>query len=179
MKLLIVEDEHKVVDYLRSGLTEQGWVVDIALDGEEGMHLATEFDYDVIVLDVMLPKRDGFSVLKALRMRKSTPVIMLTARDHINDRVRGLREGADDYLTKPFSFLELVERLHALARRTRSQESTLISVGDLPLAARHARRRAPRPHRQGIPATERAGAPPGGYPVEDGDYRTGLGRQLR
>jgi two-component system copper resistance phosphate regulon response regulator CusR len=115
MKLLIVEDEHKVVDYLRSGLTEQGWVVDIALDGEEGMHLATEFDYDVIVL----------------RMRKSTPVIMLTARDHINDRVRGLREGADDYLTKPFSFLELVERLHALARRTRSQESTLISVGDL------------------------------------------------
>ena len=120
MKLLIVEDEHKVVDYLRSGLTEQGWVVDIALDGEEGMHLATEFDYDVIVLDVMLPKRDGFSVLKALRMRKSTPVIMLTARDHINDRVRGLREGADDYLTKPFSFLELVERLHALARRTRA-----------------------------------------------------------
>ncbi len=131
MKLLIVEDEHKVVDYLRSGLTEQGWVVDVALDGEEGMHLATEFDYDVIVLDVMLPKRDGFSVLKALRMRKSTPVIMLTARDHVNDRVRGLREGADDYLTKPFSFLELVERLHALARRTRSQESTLISVGDL------------------------------------------------
>jgi Response regulators consisting of a CheY-like receiver domain and a winged-helix DNA-binding domain len=114
MKLLIVEDEHKVVDYLRSGLTEQGWVVDVALDGEEGMHLATEFDYDVIVLDVMLPKRDGFSVLKALRMRKSTPVIMLTARDHVNDRVRGLREGADDYLTKPFSFLELVERLHAL-----------------------------------------------------------------
>lgn len=83
MKLLIVEDEHKVVDYLRSGLTEQGWVVDVALDGEEGMHLATEFDYDVIVLDVMLPKRDGFSVLKALRMRKSTPVIMLTARDQI------------------------------------------------------------------------------------------------
>ncbi|CDY79319.1 Response regulators consisting of a CheY-like receiver domain and a winged-helix DNA-binding domain [Caballeronia glathei] len=131
MKVLIVEDEHKVVDYLRSGLTEQGWVVDVALDGEEGTHLATEYDYDVIVLDVMLPRRDGFSVLKALRMQKSTPVIMLTARDHINDRVRGLREGADDYLTKPFSFLELVERLHALARRTRAQESTLISVGDL------------------------------------------------
>src|ERR1700748_310831 len=89
MKLLIVEDEHKVVDYLRSGLTEQGWIVDIALDGEEGTHLAIEFDYDVIVLDVMLPKRDGFSVLKALRAHKSTPVIMLTARDHINDRVRG------------------------------------------------------------------------------------------
>jgi two-component system copper resistance phosphate regulon response regulator CusR len=131
MKLLIVEDEHKVVDYLRSGLTEQGWVVDVALDGEEGMHLATEFDYDVIVLDVMLPKRDGFSVLKALRMRKSTPVIMLTARDHVNDRVRGLREGADDYLTKPFSFLELVERLHALARRpirSTNRSPTEISV---------------------------------------------------
>jgi two-component system, OmpR family, copper resistance phosphate regulon response regulator CusR len=131
MKVLIVEDEHKVVDYLQSGLTEQGWVVDVAMDGEEGTHLAMEFDYDVIVLDVMLPKRDGFSVLKALRMRKSTPVIMLTARDQINDRVRGLREGADDYLTKPFSFLELVERLYALARRTRAQESTLLSVGDL------------------------------------------------
>jgi two-component system, OmpR family, copper resistance phosphate regulon response regulator CusR len=131
MKLLIVEDEHKVVDYLRSGLTEQGWIVDVALDGDEGTHLAIEFDYDVIVLDVMLPKRDGFSVLKALRAHKSTPVIMLTARDQINDRVRGLREGADDYLTKPFSFLELVERLHALARRTRAQESTLISLGDL------------------------------------------------
>jgi two-component system copper resistance phosphate regulon response regulator CusR len=131
MKVLIVEDEHKVVDYLRSGLTEQGWVVDVALDGEEGTHLALEYDYDVIVLDVMLPKQDGFGVLKALRVRKSTPVIMLTARDQINDRVRGLREGADDYLTKPFSFLELVERLHALARRTRVQESTLIAIGDL------------------------------------------------
>src|ERR1700741_2745328 len=126
MKLLIVEDELKVVDYLRSGLTEQGWVVDVALDGEEGIHIATEFYYEVIVLDVMLPKRDGFSVLKALRMRKSTPVIMLTARDHVNDRVRGLREGADDYLTKPFSFLELVERPAAIPARTRGQECHLI-----------------------------------------------------
>jgi len=117
MKLLIVEDEHKVVDYLRSGLTEQGWVVDVALDGEEGMHLATEFDYDVIVLDVMLPKRDGFSVLKSLRAHKATPVIMLTARDQINDRVRGLREGADDYLTKPFSTKELLARIRAVLRR--------------------------------------------------------------
>jgi two-component system copper resistance phosphate regulon response regulator CusR len=131
MKVLIVEDEHKVVDYLRTGFTEQGWVVDVAMDGEEGTHLAAEFDYDVIVLDVMLPKRDGFSVLKSLRAQKSTPVIMLTARDQVNDRVRGLREGADDYLTKPFSFLELVERVYALARRTRPQESTLILIGDL------------------------------------------------
>lgn len=131
MKLLIVEDEQKVIDYLRSGLSEQGWVVDVADDGDEGLHLATEFDYDVIVLDVMLPKRDGFSVLKALRLKKSTPVIMLTARDDVQDRVRGLRDGADDYLTKPFSFLELAERLHALVRRTRSQEPTMILIGDL------------------------------------------------
>ncbi|KKB64980.1 transcriptional regulator [Robbsia andropogonis] len=131
MKLLIVEDEQKVVDYLRTGLTEQGWIVDVALDGDEGMHLALEFEYDVIVLDVMLPGRDGFAVLRAIRTRKATPVIMLTARDQIDDRVRGLRGGADDYLTKPFSFLELVERLHALARRTRLQEPTLISIAGL------------------------------------------------
>jgi two-component system copper resistance phosphate regulon response regulator CusR len=131
VKILIVEDEHKVVDYLRCGLTEQGWVADVAMDGEDGAHLAIEYNYDVIVLDVMLPKLDGFGVLKALRRHKDTPVIMLTARDLVDDRVRGLRAGADDYLTKPFSFLELVERLHALARRTRVQESTQIALGGL------------------------------------------------
>ena len=131
MKVLIVEDEHKVIDYLRSGLTEQGWVVDVATDGEEGAYMAIEYDFDVIVLDVMLPKLDGFAVLRTLRAQKQTPVIMLTARDRVDDRVHGLRDGADDYLTKPFSFLELVERLRALTRRARSQESTLISIGDL------------------------------------------------
>ena len=131
MKVLIVEDEHKVVDYLRSGLTEQGWVVDVATDGEEGAYMAIEYDFDVIVLDVMLPKIGGFEVLRALRAQKQTPVIMLTARDRVDDRVHGLRDGADDYLTKPFSFLELIERLRALTRRARSQESTLISIGDL------------------------------------------------
>jgi two-component system copper resistance phosphate regulon response regulator CusR len=131
MKVLIVEDEHKVVDYLRSGLTEQGWVVDVATDGEEGAYMAIEYDFDVIVLDVMLPKLDGFAVLRTLRAQKQTPVIMLTARDRVDDRVHGLRDGADDYLTKPFSFLELIERLRALTRRARSQESTLISIGDL------------------------------------------------
>lgn len=131
MKVLVIEDERKVVDYLRSGLTEQGWVVDVAMDGEEGAWMATEYDFDVIVLDVMLPKLDGFGVLRALRANKDTPVIMLTARDRVDDRVHGLRDGADDYLTKPFSFLELVERLRALTRRARAQESTLITVGDL------------------------------------------------
>jgi two-component system, OmpR family, copper resistance phosphate regulon response regulator CusR len=131
MKVLVIEDERKVVDYLRSGLSEQGWIVDVAMDGEEGAWMATEYDFDVIVLDVMLPKLDGFGVLRALRAKKDTPVIMLTARDRVDDRVHGLRDGADDYLTKPFSFLELVERLRALTRRARAQESTLISVGDL------------------------------------------------
>ncbi|TAM05137.1 MAG: response regulator [Paraburkholderia sp.] len=131
MKVLVIEDERKVVDYLRSGLSEQGWVVDVAMDGEEGAWMAIEYDFDVIVLDVMLPKLDGFGVLRALRAKKDTPVIMLTARDRVDDRVLGLRDGADDYLTKPFSFLELVERLRALTRRARVQESTLISVGDL------------------------------------------------
>ncbi|MBI0329688.1 MULTISPECIES: heavy metal response regulator transcription factor [Burkholderia] len=131
MKVLIVEDEPKVVDYLKSGLAEEGWVVDTATDGEDGAWKAVEYDYDVVVLDVMLPKIDGFGVLRALRAQKDTPVIMLTARDRVDDRVRGLRGGADDYLTKPFSFLELIERLRALTRRARVQESTLISIGDL------------------------------------------------
>ncbi|MBR8105055.1 heavy metal response regulator transcription factor [Burkholderia multivorans] len=131
MKVLIIEDEPKVVEYLKSGLTEEGWVVDTALDGEDGAWKAVEFDYDVVVLDVMLPKLDGFGVLRALRAQKQTPVIMLTAHDRVDDRVRGLRGGADDYLTKPFSFLELIERLRALTRRARVQESTLISIGDL------------------------------------------------
>ncbi|MGH8778211.1 heavy metal response regulator transcription factor [Paraburkholderia sp.] len=131
MKVLLIEDEPKVVEYLRNGLSEQGWVVDVATDGEDGAFMANEYEYDVVILDVMLPKLDGFSVLKAIRAHKQTPVIMLTARDRVDDRVQGLRGGADDYLIKPFSFLELVERLHALTRRARTQESTLICVGDL------------------------------------------------
>ncbi len=131
MKILIVEDEPKAIEYLSNGLSEQGWLVDVASDGEDGAYRGSEYDYDVIVLDVMLPKMDGFSVLKEIRQYKQTPVIMLTARDRVHDRVQGLRLGADDYLSKPFSFLELVERLHALTRRARVQDSTLIAVGDL------------------------------------------------
>ncbi|MBN3749353.1 response regulator, partial [Burkholderia sp. Se-20373] len=99
--------------------------------GKDGLFLALHEDFDLVVLDVMLPEMDGFEVLKRLRAQKQTPVIMLTARDRVDDRVRGLRGGADDYLTKPFSFLELIERLRALTRRARVQESTLISIGDL------------------------------------------------
>ena len=131
MKLLIVEDEAKTLDYLRKGLAEQGHAVDLATDGQDGLHLAQVHDYDVIVLDVMLPGLDGLSVLRELRRGKQTPVIMLTARDRIEDRVRGLQEGADDYLVKPFSFLELVARLQALARRGRTQEPTQLRLANL------------------------------------------------
>jgi len=135
MKILVVEDELKMADYLGRGLTEQGYTVDQAHNGIDGQHLALQCDYDVIVLDVMLPGLDGFSLLRSLRAVKDTPVIMLTARERIEDRVQGLREGADDYLVKPFSFLELVARLQALTRRGRAQErmyeSSHLRVGDL------------------------------------------------
>jgi two-component system copper resistance phosphate regulon response regulator CusR len=131
MKLLIVDDEVKTTDYLKKGLTEQGCVVDLAHDGIEGRHLALEHDYDVIVLDVMLPALDGFSVLRELRAVRQTPVIMLTARDRIEDRVKGLQDGADDYLVKPFSFLELWARVQALARRGRVQEPMQLKIANL------------------------------------------------
>ena len=131
MRLLIVEDEPKTAEYLEKGLGEQGCAVDVARNGIDGQHLALVHDYDVIVLDAMLPGIDGFAVLRALRQVKQTPVIMLTARDGIEDRVRGLHDGADDYLVKPFSFLELVARLQALQRRGRSQEPMQLRIADL------------------------------------------------
>lgn len=131
MKLLIVEDEPKTAEYLRQGLAEQGYQVDLAFDGIEGERLALNRDYDLIVLDVMLPGQDGFALLRALRQRRNTPVLMLTARDGTQDRVKGLQEGADDYLVKPFSFNELVARIGAVTRRGRLQESTLLRVADL------------------------------------------------
>ena len=131
MKLLIVEDEPKTSEYLQKGLIEQGCAVDVAFNGIDGQHLALVHDYDVIVLDAMLPGLDGFALLKALRAVKQTPVIMLTARDSIEDRVRGLRDGADDYLVKPFSFLELLARLQALQRRRRAQEPTQLRIANL------------------------------------------------
>ncbi len=104
MKVLIVEDEAKTGDYLRQGLTENGFVVDLARNGVDGLHLAASGSYDVIVLDVMLPGRDGWSVLRELRKTHDTPVIFLTAQDEVEDRVKGLELGADDYLVKPFAF---------------------------------------------------------------------------
>ncbi len=117
MRVLVVEDEPKLAAYLEKGLTENGYVVDVARNGIDGKHFATEGDYQLVLLDIMLPGVDGFGVLKALRQRATTPVLMLTARDKVEDRVRGLQEGADDYLVKPFAFSELLARVAALLRR--------------------------------------------------------------
>jgi two-component system copper resistance phosphate regulon response regulator CusR len=137
MRLLVIEDEPKLAEYLRRGLTQSGYVVDVASDGIDGRHLALEGEYDLILLDVMLPGIDGFGVLSALRQSKRTPVLMLTARDKVEDRVKGLREGADDYLVKPFAFSELLARIEALLRRGSqardAQELMVLKMEDLEL----------------------------------------------
>ena len=153
MKVLIIEDERKTADYLQQGLTEHGCSVDVAYDGIDGQHLAVHHDHDVIVLDAMLPGLSGFELLRSLRAVKNTPVIMLTARDGVEDRVRGLREGADDYLVKPFSFVELFARLQALTRRGRLQEPTLLRVGALHVDL-NARRASRDGHRLDLTAKE-------------------------
>lgn len=117
MRLLLIDDEPKIGQYVAKGLSESGFVVDVAQTGIDGLHLALEADYDLVLLDAMLPGLDGFAVLSALRKVKSVPVLMLTARDEVQDRVRGLESGADDYLIKPFAFSELLARVHALLRR--------------------------------------------------------------
>jgi two-component system copper resistance phosphate regulon response regulator CusR len=131
MRVLVVEDELKTGEYLRKGLSEQGFVVDVARTGDDGTHLALNEDYAVIVLDVMLPGADGWSVLKSLRKAKQTPVLFLTASDAVEDRVKGLELGADDYLVKPFAFSELLARLRSILRRGQAREPDVIKVGDL------------------------------------------------
>jgi two-component system, OmpR family, copper resistance phosphate regulon response regulator CusR len=133
MKALIVEDETKTGDYLRKGLSENGFIVDLAANGEDGLHLALTGDYDIIVLDVMMPGRDGWSVLQELRRSQQTPVIFLTARDKVEDRVKGLELGADDYLVKPFAFSELLARIRTLMRRGKIQQPEVLSIADLEL----------------------------------------------
>ncbi|NIF75603.1 MULTISPECIES: heavy metal response regulator transcription factor [Burkholderia] len=131
MRILVVEDEPKTGAYLKKGLEESGMSVDLAIDGADGLLLAEEEPYDVIVLDVMLPVLDGWAVLQRLRASKATPVLFLTARDDVEDRVRGLELGADDYLVKPFAFVELLARVRTLARRGPPRESEWIAIGDL------------------------------------------------
>ena len=135
MKILIVEDEPKTGEYLRQGLSEAGFVADLAQDGTDGLHLALHGHYDLVILDVMLPGLDGWQVLQALRQRGlQMPVLFLTARDQVEDRVKGLELGADDYLVKPFSFAELLARVRTILRRGRaSVEGTTLRVADLEL----------------------------------------------
>lgn len=136
MRILLVEDEAKLADYVRRGLTEAGYTVDVARDGIEGKYLALDGDYQLVVLDIMLPGVDGFGVLAALRQKRQTPVLMLTARDRVEDRVQGLQSGADDYLVKPFAFSELLARIGALLRRApgvSEADSARLSLADLEL----------------------------------------------
>jgi two-component system OmpR family response regulator len=132
MKVLIVEDEKKIASFLRKGLESQGFVVDVSHHGDEGFTLATTRPYDAAILDIMLPGKDGLSILRNLRDRKSPlPVILLTARSELNERLEGLNLGADDYLTKPFHIEELIARLHAVARRATGATQSILTVGDL------------------------------------------------
>jgi two-component system copper resistance phosphate regulon response regulator CusR len=131
MKILVVEDEPKAGDYLVKGLRESGYAADLARNGVDGLALALEHDYDLIVLDVMLPQMDGWAVLGKLRERKHTPVLFLTARDDVADRVKGLELGADDYLVKPFAFAELLARIKSLMRRGPVREADVVRVADL------------------------------------------------
>ncbi|MXN73997.1 heavy metal response regulator transcription factor IrlR [Burkholderia sp. 4701] len=133
MRILIVEDEPKTGTYLRKGLTEAGFVADWVEDGITGLHQATTEDYDLVILDVMLPGKDGWTVLEHLRRTRETPVLFLTARDDVGDRVKGLELGADDYLAKPFDFVELVARVRSILRRGQPRESTVLKVADLEL----------------------------------------------
>ncbi len=134
MRILIVEDERQIAAFLERGLKEEGYAIDVVYNGNDALDWAAAVEYDGIVLDVMLPGRDGFSVCRELRARGSkTPVLMLTARDTVDDRVAGLDIGADDYLVKPFAFKELVARLRAVTRRQTDTRSVELQVGDLTL----------------------------------------------
>lgn len=131
MRVLVVEDEPDLLRVVAATLREDGYAVDTAADGEEALFKATAWDYDAILLDVMLPKLDGWSVLRRMRVVKRTPVLMLTARDTVGDRVRGLDAGADDYVVKPFALSELRARLRALIRRSAGQAAAIIEIGDI------------------------------------------------
>jgi two-component system OmpR family response regulator len=143
MRVLAVEDEPDLLSSLIKALREDGYAVDGAPDGEEGLYKAESYDYDAIVLDIMLPGIDGWELLRRLRKTKKTPVLMLTARDAVRDRVRGLDTGADDYLVKPFELAELLARLRALIRRSASQAQSRLQIGDVVIdtAARTVMRR--------------------------------------
>ena len=136
MRVLVVEDEHKIANSIKKGLEQDSFAVDVAFDGEGGFDLASTEDYDAIVLDLMLPKMDGLTICKKLREEEKvhTPIIILTAKGDVQDKVNGLNSGADDYLAKPFAFTELLARIKALTRRPKQSLDTTLNVGDLSLS---------------------------------------------
>jgi heavy metal response regulator len=132
MRILIIEDEKKVADFIKRGLKEEGYAIDVAYDGEQGHFLATTNDYDLIILDVMLPKMDGITLCQKLRQEKiSVPLLMLTAKDTVKDKVKGLDSGADDYLVKPFAFEELLARIRVWLRKKAASPTTKLQIDDL------------------------------------------------
>ena len=134
MRILIVEDEKKVAAFIKKGLEEETYAVDTASDGEEGLYLGEQNPYDLIILDLMLPKINGLDILSRLRSKKiDTPILLLTAKDSVNDKVEGLNQGADDYLTKPFAFSELLARIRVLLRRGKAETKTTLEIADLTL----------------------------------------------
>jgi DNA-binding response OmpR family regulator len=143
MRLLVAEDHPTLARSIANGMRDEGYAVDLTFDGEEAMHMASVNPYDAIIMDIMLPQRDGFSILSSIRRKGiKTPVLCLTARDAIDDRVKGLDSGADDYMLKPFAWEELLARVRAMIRRGHHQASSVITVGDLELdTARKSARR--------------------------------------
>jgi|SRR3972149_1444760 len=132
MRILIVEDEKKTSAYLKKGLSENGFIVDVADQGEDGLRCALRIGYDLVILDIMLPKQDGWSVIAEIRRSgKQTPVLFLTARDTVQDRVKGLELGADDYIVKPFAFSELLARVRSILRRGPTRQSEILRIADL------------------------------------------------
>jgi len=134
MKILIVEDEHLIANAIKKGLEQEHYIVDVAFDGEKGFDLASSGDYDLVLLDLMIPKMDGIEVCRQLRQQQiQIPILMLTAKSQLEDKIKGLNNGADDYLIKPFAFEELLARIRALTRRPQKSASEIITVGDLSL----------------------------------------------
>ncbi|MBI2857957.1 MAG: response regulator transcription factor [Chloroflexi bacterium] len=134
MRVLVVEDERRLAGIIKRGLVEEGYAVDTAFDGEEGQYMAEVAPYDMVILDIMLPKKDGLAVCRELRAKGvNVPILMLTARDKVEDRVKGLDSGADDYMVKPFAFSELLARVRALLRRESMSKTPQLQVGDLVL----------------------------------------------
>lgn len=183
MRILLVEDERKVATFIERGLKEEYYTLDVVSDGEEGVYMAEVNSYDLIILDLMLPKKNGMDVCTELRKKKvDTPILMLTARDRTEDKVLGLEAGADDYLTKPFAFEELLARVRALIRRKNTNRSAVLKIDDLELnQLTHCVRRAGRE----ISLDERI-QPPGvshaerrPYGNQDHDLRACMERELR